>query len=142
MKKRKSTHTGAFLFLLRCSYFEKNDLFESTMYQEFDSPFLQKGFLNVFKRVFPYYVLGRLIGNEDQYIFFRYLCFLKSKKTLSIATKYAIRSILYLAMHTDLKNKIGVKKDRRRVESTTTIFSKIFTKDDQKQFGFFNERTK
>jgi Rrf2 family protein len=44
---------------------------------------------------------------------------------LSNAAKYAIRSILYLAMHTDRKNKIGVKKIAEELSAPQPFLAKL-----------------
>lgn len=44
---------------------------------------------------------------------------------LSNAAKYAIRSILYLAIHTDRKNKIGVKKIAEELSTPQPFLAKL-----------------
>jgi len=44
---------------------------------------------------------------------------------LSNACKYAIRSILYLAMHTDEQHKVGVKKIAEELESPQPFLAKL-----------------
>ncbi len=44
---------------------------------------------------------------------------------LSNASKYAIRSILYLAMHSDKTNKIGVKKIAEELETPQPFLAKL-----------------
>jgi len=60
---------------------------------------------------------------------------------LSNACKYAIRSILYLAMHTDEQHKVGVKKIAEELESPQPFLAKLLQQLNKEKLVSYTKGT-
>jgi len=59
------------------------------------------------------------------YLFISLYLFCKQDKMLSKTSRYGVRAILYIALHTDENNLLGIKELAEKVEISTPMLSKV-----------------